>query len=132
MIKRSYETMYILRSDINEQIVESEIAKYQTYLQDKEAESLVVQHRGRRRLAYEIEGNREGIYVQMNYNVAPSAIKQMEKDMKFDDHVIRSMTIKVKPIEEEEEAEEEPRNVDESSDAALARDANDNGVAVLS
>jgi small subunit ribosomal protein S6 len=126
MIKRPYETMYILRPDINEQVVESEITKYKTFLEEREVESLLIQHRGRRRLAYEIDGHREGIYVQMNYNATPDSIKPMEKDMKFDDHVIRSMTIKTKPIEEAE-PEEVERDSDTSGPEALARSSTDNG-----
>jgi small subunit ribosomal protein S6 len=113
--------MYILRPDINEQVVDSEIAKYQAILQEQDVEDLEIQHRGRRRLAYEIDGHREGVYIQMNYNIAPAAIKPMEKEMKFDEYIIREMTIKTKPIAEVEEEESD-------EESTFARGSSDNGV----
>lgn len=94
-MSRLYETMYILRPDLGEQNVDAAIAKYQTFLQDQGAEEVAIQHRGKRRLAYEIAGQREGVYIQMNYTVQPSAIEAMEKSMRLSDEVIRYMTVKI-------------------------------------
>jgi ribosomal protein S6 len=67
-----YETMYILRPDLGEEMTDQAIAKYQTILRDQGAENIETQHRGKRRLAYEIGKHRDGVYVQMNYT-APGA-----------------------------------------------------------
>ena len=69
-----YETMYILRPDLNDEAIDATIGKYQTMLKDQGASILETQHRGKRRLAYEIDRNREGIYIQMNYTSPGSAI----------------------------------------------------------
>jgi small subunit ribosomal protein S6 len=91
---RLYETMYILRPDLNEQDLEAAIAKYQTLLQSQGAEEINIQNRGKRRLAYEVKRNREGVYVQLNYTANPNAVEAMEKAMRLSDEVIRYMTIK--------------------------------------
>ncbi|EKD10403.1 ribosomal protein S6 [Arthrospira platensis C1] len=62
-----YETMYILRSDLNEEQLEAARAKYQDILREHGAQNLEVQNLGKRRLAYDIDKYREGIYIQMNY-----------------------------------------------------------------
>ena len=62
-----YETMYILRPDIGDEAVDDAISRYQDMLKESGAEDLETQHRGKRRLAYEINRYREGIYIQMNY-----------------------------------------------------------------
>ena len=62
-----YETMYILRPDLREEQIEQAVNKYQTFIQDQGAEQIEIQNRGKRRLAYEIGKQREGIYIQMNY-----------------------------------------------------------------
>jgi small subunit ribosomal protein S6 len=99
-----YETIYILRPDLSEEAVDQAITKYQSLLKDQGADNIDVQHRGRRRLAYEIGKFREGIYVQMNYEAAGTAIAVMERAMRISDDVIRYLTVKpeeLAPIEEE-------------------------------
>jgi small subunit ribosomal protein S6 len=89
-----YETMYILRPDIGDDAVDAAIAKYQTILMENGAELLETQHRGRRRLAYPIKRQREGIYIQMNYRSGGKAVAPMERAMRLSDDVIRYLTIK--------------------------------------
>jgi small subunit ribosomal protein S6 len=99
----TYETIYILRPDLGEELVDQAIVKYQTLLKDQGSENIEVQHRGRRRLAYEIRKFREGIYVQMNYDAAGPAIAVMERAMRISDDVIRYLTIKPEEIAPSEE-----------------------------
>lgn len=96
-----YETMYILRPDMNDEQVNQAITKYQNLLKEQGAEILETQHRGKRRLAYPIKKHREGIYVQMNYRSPGQAIALLEKNMRMGEQVIRYMTIKqeVRPTE---------------------------------
>jgi small subunit ribosomal protein S6 len=89
-----YETMYILRPDISEDVVDAEIAKYQGILQDQGANILETQHRGKRRLAYEIQRFREGIYIQMNYQGPGHVVATMERAMRLSENVVRYLTVK--------------------------------------
>jgi small subunit ribosomal protein S6 len=89
-----YETMYILRPDLGEELTEQAIAKYQKLLRDQGADPLDTQHRGKRRLAYEIGKYREGIYIQMNYKAPGNAISVLERAMRLSDDVIRYLTVK--------------------------------------
>ena len=107
-VKRLYETMYILRPDLPDQEADAAIAKYQEFLVQQESEEITIQHRGRRRLAYDIKGHREGIYVQVNYLAVPKTIESLEKSMRLADDVIRYMTIKLEPEAVEEDAEAIP------------------------
>ncbi|MDX2241342.1 MAG: 30S ribosomal protein S6 [Leptolyngbyaceae cyanobacterium bins.302] len=97
-----YETMYILRPDLAEET--QSIEKYQTILRDAGAEILETQHRGKRRLAYEINKQREGVYVQMNYRAPGASVAVLERAMRLGDDVIRYLTIR----QEEPKAEPEP------------------------
>lgn len=89
-----YETMYILRPDLNDEIVDGLIAKYQALLQEQGASILETQHRGKRRLAYDIDRHREGIYIQMNYSGPGGAVAPLERAMRLSDEVIRFLTVK--------------------------------------
>ena len=104
-VKRLYETMYILRPDLPDQEADAAIAKYQDFLVQQESEDITIQHRGRRRLAYDIKGHREGIYIQVNYTATPKTIESLERSMRLADDVIRYMTIKLEPEAIEEDAE---------------------------
>ncbi len=103
-----YETMYILRPDAGEEAVGQAIEKYQTILKDNGAEIIETQHRGKRRLAYEINRHREGVYIQMNYHGSGKEIAPLEKAMRLSEDVIRYLTVrqeapKVEAVEEVEE-----------------------------
>jgi len=96
-VKRLYETMYILRPDLPDQDADAAIAKYQDFLVQQEAEDITIQHRGRRRLAYDIKGHREGIYIQVNSSATPKTIETLERTFRLGDDVIRYLTIKLEP-----------------------------------
>jgi small subunit ribosomal protein S6 len=101
--------MYIMRPDLPDLEADAAIAKYQDFLVKQEAEEITTQHRGRRRLAYDIKGHREGIYIQVNYLATPTTIESLEKSMRLADDVIRYMTIKLDPeTVDDENAEEIP------------------------
>jgi small subunit ribosomal protein S6 len=95
-----YETMYILRPDISEEVVDAEIARYQDILQEQGATILETQHRGKRRLAYEIQKHREGIYIQMNYQGPGQVVAPLERAMRLSENVIRYLTVR-QPLTED-------------------------------
>ncbi|MFM7406321.1 MAG: 30S ribosomal protein S6 [Cuspidothrix sp.] len=100
-----YETMYIIRPDLGDEQVAQNIAKYENLLREQGAENIEIQNRGKRRLAYEINKHRDGVYVQMNYTSPGTAIAIMERAMRLSEEVIRYMTVKqeipkAKPAEE--------------------------------
>ena len=89
-----YETMYILRPDIAEDEVNKHIDKYNALLESMGGKILDSQMRGKRRLAYPIAKNREGIYVQLSHQGDGQHIAKIEKAMRLSEDVIRYMTLK--------------------------------------
>ena len=89
-----YETMYILRPDIAEDEVNKHIEKYNALLESMGGKILDSQMRGKRRLAYPIAKNREGIYVQLSHQGDGQHIAKIEKAMRLSEDVIRYMTLK--------------------------------------
>ncbi len=108
-MSNSYEMMYILRPDLGEEQVDQVIAKYENLLKEQGAERIEIQHRGRRRLAYEIQRHRDGIYIQMNYKAPPTHVAVIERSMRLGDEVIRylTMTQELTPVETPEQPEPE-------------------------
>ena len=106
IVQLVYETMYILRPDLGEEQIEQAINKYQNLIREQGAEQIEVQHRGKRRLAYEIGKQRDGIYIQMNYQGPGTLIAPLERSMRLSEEVIRYLTIKQEVSEEEPDSEE--------------------------
>ncbi|MEM1241802.1 MAG: 30S ribosomal protein S6 [Cyanobacteria bacterium P01_H01_bin.26] len=104
-----YETMYILRPDISDEAVDNTIGKYQDMIKEKGGEILETQHRGKRRLSYEINRFREGIYIQMNYQAPGDTIFPMERDMRLSEDIIRYLTLVVDEPQEPEPDEIPPQ-----------------------
>ncbi len=100
-----YETMYILRPDLGDEQVEQAVTKYQNLLTEQGAQNIEIQNRGKRRLAYEINRHRDGIYIQFNYTAPAGAIAPFERAMRLSEEVIRYLTIK-QEIKEDKSAKE--------------------------
>ena len=86
--------MYILRPDIAEDEVNNHIDNYNKLLEKFGGKVLDSQMRGKRRLAYQINKNREGIYVQLSHEGDGQHIFKIEKAMRLSEDVIRYLTIK--------------------------------------
>ncbi|GAC1460270.1 MAG: 30S ribosomal protein S6 [Chamaesiphon sp.] len=102
-----YETMYILRPDLGEEQSDLAIAKYKNLLNEQGVEEVEIQHRGKRRLAYEIQKQRDGIYIQMNYKGKGHEVAILERAMRLSEEVIRYLTIKQEVPEPQPEPEVE-------------------------
>ena len=50
---------------------------------------------GKKKLAYEIQKNKEGYYVVFNFEANPDLISELERNYRITDEVIKFMTIKV-------------------------------------
>ena len=86
--------MYILRPDIAEDEVTNHIDKYNKLLEEFGGTILDSQMRGKRRLAYQINKHREGVYVQLSHQGDGQHIFKIEKAMRLSEDVIRYMTVK--------------------------------------
>ena len=132
-----YETMYILRPDIAEEEVNKHIEKYNKLLEDMGGKILDSQMRGKRRLAYTIAKNREGIYVQLSHQGDGQHIEKIEKAMRLSEDVIRYMTIKqegplptpkpkIKPSETPNNQEKEKNENETTPNNALKENNSEN------
>jgi len=56
---------------------------------------------GKKRLAYQIAGKREGVYVIMNFKADISKVRELERNFKISEDVLRHILIKKeKPVPE--------------------------------
>ena len=86
---RAYETMIVTRPDMSEEAMTQFIDGNKALLTEGGATNLEIQNRGKRRLAYEINRCKEGIYIQMNYEAPPAARTAMEKAFRINESILR-------------------------------------------
>lgn len=95
--KRHYETLYIVSASTTEEQLDSIISKYNQVVTDQGGEVVAAGRWDRRRLAYEIKGQREGIYLILYFLAEPSVSKEVDRVMRISEEVIRHMTVTVEP-----------------------------------
>ena len=91
----NYETLYILRPDLGEEIVQQEVERYRNLISQHSATDIEVKIWGKKRLAYSIKKLNDGVYVQMNYQAEGKQVAPMERAMRLSDEVIRYITLKL-------------------------------------
>lgn len=96
MILNNYETIYILKPDMNEENNIGLVNEYKSLIRSYGGKNIFVQHKGRRHLSFSINNHYDGIYVQINYEGNGQIVKLLEKAMRFNDQIIRYLTIKQK------------------------------------
>jgi small subunit ribosomal protein S6 len=118
---RDYELMYVVRPDLDEDGLRTAQEAVQGLVEGQGGEVVNTTPWGKRRLAYEIAGLRDGHYVIVEFRGDGSKVKELERALRINDQVIRHMiTIAVpKPPEDEtkEGAGEREGDADDADDA---------------
>ena len=96
MENTKYEIMYIIRPNIDEEAKSALIERFDTILKDNGAEVVESKDWEKRRLAYEMNGFREGIYhiVKVTSPSTAAAINEFDRLAKINDDILRHMIIK--------------------------------------
>lgn len=95
-----YETIYITKPDIPVARAEKIAEKVQKILTENKAKIELIKDWGKRKLAYPIAKNSMGHYFMVSYAGTGSFIGDLERILKFDEDVVRYMTIKKGSVEE--------------------------------
>jgi len=95
-----YESVLIARSEITQQQVDTIFDAVIVQLEADGAEVKKREYWGLRNLAYRIKKNRKGHYVLLGLEAPPSAINEMERQLRLNEDVLRFLTVKVEAIEE--------------------------------
>ena len=86
-----YEVLYIIVPEIDEEATRAAIEKFKGIAESNGAEIVAIDEWGKRTLAYPIDYKTEGTYVLMSFNSAPEFPKELERNMKNDEQILRYM-----------------------------------------
>lgn len=96
MAVREYESMIILRSDLTETELAKVVTKVEGIMTNKDGKILKKDHWGIKKLAYPIEKHSRGNYFVYDYDTLNENISSLEHALKYDESVLRYMTLKLK------------------------------------
>ena len=87
---RAYEVMVILEPSLEERTIEPSLDKYLNVIRKDGGSVENVDVWGRRRLAYEINKNAEGIYAIVDIQAEPAAVAELDRQLNLNESVLRT------------------------------------------
>ena len=92
---RDYELAFIVRPNVDDNGVTAVVDKVSQFVKSANGEVASVDVWGRRTLAYPINNHREGVYVLFQAKISPSALTELERNLKLSEEIIRYLLVKV-------------------------------------
>ncbi|AEF95544.1 30S ribosomal protein S6 [Desulfotomaculum nigrificans CO-1-SRB] len=91
---RNYEVMYIVKPDVEDEQLNALVERFKGLVENQGAEVTKLDKWGKRRLAYEVNHLREGIYVVMQFKAEPAAAAELDRVLKISDDIIRHIIVR--------------------------------------
>ena len=95
MSNRVYEILFIVDPNLAEEAVDTLTEQVQGFVEKDGGKVEKIEKWGKKRLAYEVHGHREGYYVLIVTESTGPLVKEVERKMKVTDGVIRYLTVRV-------------------------------------
>ncbi len=90
-----YEVIFIVRPDVPEEEMAKLIAQMESTVANSGGKVEKVEKMGRRRLAYRVKRQREGLYVLFALESGGDTIREFERRLKVTDSVIKYLTVRM-------------------------------------
>ncbi len=91
---RTYELMVILDPNLEERTVAPSLDTYLNVVRNDGGSVDNVDVWGRRRLAYEIDKNAEGIYAVVSLQAEPATVKELDRQLSLNESVLRTKVLR--------------------------------------
>jgi small subunit ribosomal protein S6 len=90
----SYETLFIIKPTLTEEEIDAQIKKVEEIISKNDAKVRLIDTMGMRKLAYPINKQERGYYVVVYYNAPSSLIAELEYQLRYNEDILRFMTVK--------------------------------------
>ncbi|MBN1352276.1 30S ribosomal protein S6 [candidate division KSB1 bacterium] len=90
---KEYETTFVIDSLIKNEEVENLILKVEKFITNNGGEVLNTDRWGKKRLAYEIRKRQYGYYVKIEFKAPPHLNKNLEREYKLDENILRYLIV---------------------------------------
>ncbi len=91
---RTYELMVILDPNLEERTVQPSLDTYLNVVRNDGGTVDNIDIWGRRRLAYEIAKNAEGIYAVVSLQAEPATVKELDRQLTLNESVLRTKVMR--------------------------------------
>ena len=91
---RRYESLWVVNGDLPDEEVKSAIDKFSGIISSQGGTVVGLDEWGRRKLAYKIQGTIRGYYVLADFAGSSETVKELERNYRIDDRIIRFLTTK--------------------------------------
>lgn len=95
-----YESVFIARQDLSPAQVEALTGDISAIVKKNGGKVTKTEQWGLRSLTFRIRKNKKGHYVLLNIDAPPAAVQEMERTMRINEDVLRTLTIRVEELEE--------------------------------
>ena len=89
-----YEGVFIMKPDLNEDGLKGLLNLIDEEIKKKDGAVEEVKSWGKRRLAYSIKKFDEGVYYQLDFALAPAAVRDIERKFRLNDNILRFLVIR--------------------------------------
>ena len=93
-----YEGMYVISATLSEEARQKALERIKTGIINQGGEIKKIHERGRRRLAYEIDGHREGYDIIIYFTAPTSAINELWQEYHLNEDLIRFITLRAEKV----------------------------------
>jgi small subunit ribosomal protein S6 len=90
---KEYESIFVLDPGLDDAQVDVELERIREFIGSKDAEITEVQKWGRRKLAYEIQKKKEGIYTLFRFKGGSEALEELERRYRLNENLLRHLTV---------------------------------------
>ena len=96
-MKRAYELTFIVRLDgTDEATINNTVDQVRAWVEAEELGQVTkIDRMGRRKMAYEIDKQRDGFYVLFNANIEPKALLEIERNLNLAPNVLRYLFVRI-------------------------------------
>ncbi|MDP1761187.1 MAG: 30S ribosomal protein S6 [Deltaproteobacteria bacterium] len=91
---RRYESLWVVNGDLPDEEVKSAIDKFSGIISSQGGTVVGLDEWGRRKLSYKIQGTIRGYYVLADFAGTSETVKELERNYRIDDRIIRFLTTK--------------------------------------
>ncbi|MEE9196540.1 MAG: 30S ribosomal protein S6 [bacterium] len=92
---RFYETIFIVKSDLAEEALAERVAWATDILTSNGAQIVNVEEWGKKRLAYQVNKQRYGLYVLLHYEAESKVVLELERNFKLSEDVLKYLTVRL-------------------------------------
>ncbi len=96
-ILRPYETIFVVKPSLSDDEVTAIVDKIKGIVEETGGVIVAAENWGKKKLAYDIQNERKGIYIVMHIKGSGEVIREIERNYRISEFIIKYMTIKISP-----------------------------------